>query len=297
MKHYESIIIGHISLDHNTDHLGNSADIMGGAVTYSSASAYALGHKVAAVTKLNEADVYRLDSLTIPREDVYCIFSPSSYNMDNQYFTADKERRKCMCMSMGTPFTIEDIPKDISGDIYHFAGLVYGDFSSEMIKEASKLGKVAVDVQACLRHTSDDHTMYFEDWADKMDVLPYIDFLKTDAAEAEIMTGLEDRYEAAKLLHSWGAKEIMITHNTEVIIYDGKDFYSVPIRARNLSGRTGRGDTTFGAYITERLSHSIKDALLYATATVSIKMETPGPYKGTRADIENYIDELYSDIK
>lgn len=297
MKHYESIIIGHISLDHNTDHLGNSADIIGGAVTYSSASAYALGHKVAAVTKLNEADVDRLKFLTIPEEDVYCIFSPSSYNMDNQYFTPDKERRKCMCMSMGTPFTSEDIPKDISGDIYHFAGLVYGDFSSEMIKETSKLGKIAVDVQACLRHAKDDHTMYFEDWADKMDVLPYIDFLKTDAAEAEIMTGLEDRYEAAKLLHSWGAKEVMITHNTEVIIYDGKDFYTVPIRARNLSGRTGRGDTTFGAYITERLTHSIEDSLLYATATVSVKMETPGPYQGTRADVDEYINELYPEYR
>lgn len=296
MKHYESVIIGHITVDHNTDHLGNSADIIGGAVTYSSASAYALGHKVAAVTKLNEADVDRLKYFTIPDEDVYCIFSPSSYNMDNQYFTPDKERRKCMCMSMGTPFSIEDIPKDISGDIYHFAGLVYGDFSSEMIKEASKLGKTAVDVQACLRHVKDDHTMYFEDWADKMDVLPYIDFLKTDAAEAEIMTGLEDRYEAAKLLHSWGAKEVMITHNTEVIVYDGNEFYAVPIRARNLSGRTGRGDTTFGAYITERLSHSIKDALLYATATVSVKMETPGPYTGTRADVDEYIRELYPDF-
>ena len=94
-----------------------------------------------------------------------------------------------------------------------------------------------------------------------------------------------------------GAKEVIITHNTEVIVYDGKDFYSVPIRARNLSGRTGRGDTTFAAYMTERLTHSIEHSLLYATATVSIKMETPGPYKGTRADIENYIDEFYSDIK
>ncbi len=298
MKHYESIIIGHITLDHNTDHLGNSADIIGGAVTYSSASAYALGHKVAALTKLNEADVDRLKALTIPEEDIYCIFSPSSSNMDNQYFTPDKERRKCMCTSVGTPFGIEDIPKDISADIYHFAGLVYGDFSSEMIKEASKLGKVAVDVQACLRHVNtDDHSMFFEDWADKMEVLPYITYLKTDAAEAEILTGLEDRYEAAKLLHSWGAKEVIITHNTEVIVYDGKEFYSVPIRARNLSGRTGRGDTTFAAYMTERLTHSIAHSLLYATATVSIKMETPGPYKGTRADIENYIDEFYSDIK
>ncbi len=298
MKHYESIIIGHVTLDQNIDHLDNEVFIIGGAVTYSSASAYALGHKVAAVTKLNEADKDRLESLTIPKEDVYCIYAESSSNMYNKYFTADKERRNCMCKSVGTPFTLDDIPTDITADIYHFAGLVYGDFSNEMIKAASKLGKVAVDVQALLRHVNlDDHTMFFEDWADKKEILPYITYLKTDAAEAEILTGLTDRYEAAKLLHSWGAKEVIITHNTEVIVYDGKDFYNVPIRARNLSGRTGRGDTTFAAYMTERLTHSIAEALLYATATVSAKMEIPGPYKGTRADIDKYINEFYSDIK
>ncbi|MGN1169190.1 MAG: ribokinase, partial [Acutalibacteraceae bacterium] len=70
-----------------------------------------------------------------------------------------------------------------------------------------------------------------------------------------------------------------------------------PIRARNLSGRTGRGDTTFAAYLNERLTHSVKDALLTATATVSYKMETPGALKATRADIENYIKEFYLDIK
>ena len=126
--------------------------------------------------------------------------------------------------------------------------------------------------------------MFFEDWKEKKEVLPYIEYLKTDAAEAEILTGLTDRYEAAKLLHSWGAKEVVITHNTEVIAYDGKEF-------------TGRGDTTFAAYMTERLHHSMKDALLYATATVSNKMEIPGPYKGTRADVDKYIEEFYSDIK
>ena len=59
-------------------------------------------------------------------------------------------------------------------------------------------------------------TMAFHDWAEKKQYLPVIDYLKTDAAEAEILTGLTDRAEAAKLLHSWGAKEVLITHNTEV---------------------------------------------------------------------------------
>ena len=38
---------------------------------------------------------------------------------------------------------------------------------------------------------------------------------------------------------------------------------------------------------------NMKDALLYATACVSLKMETPGPYMGTRADVEAYIKEFY----
>lgn len=298
MKHYESVIIGHVTMDHDTDYLGNETNSIGGAVIYSSAAAHALGHTVAAVTKINPADKERLSYFTIPKEDLYVIEAEASCTMENRYFTADKERRACACKSIGTPFTFDDIEGKFNAEIYHFAGLLFGDFSSEMIVAAARLGKVAVDVQALLRHVNlSDNTMFFEDWADKKEVLPYIDFLKTDAAEAEILTGLSDRYEAAKLLYSWGAKEVIITHNTEVIVFDGKEFYSVPIRARNLSGRTGRGDTTFAAYYTERLNHSIKDSLLYATATVSNKMETPGPYKATRADVESYIDEFYSDIK
>ena len=117
--------------------------------------------------------------------------------------------------------------------------------------------------------------------------------MKTDAAEAEILTGLTDRAEAARLLHQWGAKEVLITHNTEVLAYDGKAIYTCPIKARNLSGRTGRGDTTFAGYITERQRAGIADALQYCTALVSLKMETPGPFQGTRQDVLDYIHTFY----
>ncbi len=295
MKHYSSAIIGHITMDTNTDHLDNTVDIVGGAVIYSSASAHALGHTVAAVTKVAPADKSRLDCFTIDKEDIYCTFCEKSTTMSNKYFTPDKETRTCRCSSKGDPFTMQDIP-ELSADIYHLAGLVYGDFSRELIEALAKKGPLAVDVQALLRHVNDDGSMHFEDWSDKKDLLPLISYLKTDAAEAKILTGLDDRFEAAKLLYSWGAKEVCITHNSEVLAYDGKDFFTCPIRARNLSGRTGRGDTTFAAYINERLTHSIKDSLLTATATVSLKMETPGPLKCTRSDIDAYINEFYKDV-
>ena len=112
-------------------------------------------------------------------------------------------------------------------------------------------------------------------------------------APSEILTGTSDRAAAAKMLYEWGAKEILITHNTEVLVYDGKEIYTCPIKARNLSGRTGRGDTTFACYINERLTEDIPTALKTATALVSLKMEQPGPYMGTRQNVLDYIAEFY----
>ena len=186
---YDVLTIGHISLDYNIDYLDNQIIEIGGAVIYSSAAAYALGHKVGAVTKLAKEDKDRLGALVIPKEDIFFIESAKSTSIRNKYFTADKERRACTCRSQADGFTISDIP-NVDAEIYHFAGLIYGDFDGSLIKELSKKGKIAVDVQATLRHQdpNDGGRMFFEDWAEKKDLLPYIDFLKTDAAEAEILT-------------------------------------------------------------------------------------------------------------
>ena len=46
---------------------------------------------------------------------------------------------------------------------------------------------------------------------------------------------------------------------------------------------------TFAGYINERLTADIPTALRFATALVSLKMETPGPFTGTRADVDAYL--------
>lgn len=291
-KKYDVLVIGPVSLDHNIDYLGNERKEVGGAVVASGFAAARNGSRTAIFTKLNSADASLEERFAPSGADLYWAESKATCSIRNQYFTADKEKRACTSMGVCDPFRFEELP-DIDTEIYHFAGLVYGDFDGELFEKAAKLGKVAVDVQCLLRHVEEDKTMAFHDWADKKKYLPCIDYLKTDAAEAEILTGLTDRAEAAKLLHSWGAKEIMITHNTEVLIYDGEQIYTCPIKARNLSGRTGRGDTTFAGYITERQHASIPEALLHCTALVSLKMETPGPFMGTREDVLNYIREFY----
>lgn len=289
---FDTLIIGQPSLDINTDYDGTVVRAFGGAVVYSGFAASALGHRVAVLPKAKLSAVDVVDMFKEAENvTVFPVDSRESTSISNTYHTADRERRTCLAISCIDPYTADEIPA-IDAKIWHLAGLVKGDIGNELIEYASKRGKTAVDVQCLLRCVEDGH-MVFHDWAEKKTYLPMIDFLKTDAAEAEILTGLTDRAAAAKQLFDWGAKEIMITHNTEVLIYDGKTVYTEPIKARNLSGRTGRGDTTFAGYITERLHADIPAALRMATALVSLKMETPGPFKGTRQDVLDYIRLLY----
>ena len=292
MKKFDVLVIGPVSLDHNIDCEGKERREIGGAVVASGFAAARSGNRTAVFTKLNPADARAEEIFSGSGAEVFWKPSRATCSIRNQYFTADKEKRACTSLGVCDPFTFQELP-DVSAAIYHFAGLVYGDFDGALFAQASEHGKVAVDVQCLLRHVEPDGTMGFHDWAEKKEYFPCIDYLKTDAAEAEILTGLTDRREAAKRLYSWGAKEVLITHNTEVLVFDGQEIYTCPIRARNLSGRTGRGDTTFAGYITERQRAGVAEALRYCTALVSLKMETPGPFRGTRQDVLDYIRAFY----
>jgi Sugar kinases, ribokinase family len=296
-KQYDTLIIGPVSLDHNIDFEGREYYETGGAIVQSGYAASGIGHSTALCTKLNPEDVDLERAFEGSGADLFWKKSAMTTSIRNKYFTPDKETRECTAISVCDPFRIEEIPL-LKTKLYHLAGLIYGDFSSDLIRQISQReGKTAVDVQCLLRRAETDGSMLFRDWPDKKTHLVYIDFLKADAKEAEILTGERDRREAAKILHSWGAKEIMITHNTEVLIYNGMEFYTCPIKSRNLSGRTGRGDTCFSGYITERLRKDIPSALLFATALVSLKMETAGPFKGKREDVDAYIESFYPECK
>ncbi len=292
MASFDSLIIGEIARDTNVDYDGTVVRAIGGAVYYSGFAAANIGHKIAVLPKADPEVDLKAAFAEASNITVYPLHSPHSFVTKNVYHTADRERRTSTVDSVIDPYKPEEVPAEIDARIWHLAGLVRGDIPDEMIPFAARHAMVALDVQTMLR-CLEKGGMVYHDWAAKRELLPCIRFLKTDAAEAEVLTGLTDRAEAAKLLYSWGAQEILITHNSEVLVYDGKQIYTCPIRARNLSGRTGRGDTTFAAYVNERLTHDIPEALQIATALVSLKMETPGPYRGTRADMEAYKKEFF----
>ncbi|GFN24246.1 PfkB family carbohydrate kinase [Thermanaeromonas sp. C210] len=291
-KNYEVFIIGHISKDEIV-FKGAKEELIGGAVIYAGCAAAASGSKIGVLTKVSEQDKGLLDVFNLPKEDIYCVYSSQTTSIRNEYFSEDREKRISTALAVADPFTMEDLP-NVAAKIYYFAGLIAGDFQLTMLENLSGQGRIALDAQGILREVEKDGRIVLRDWPLKKKYLPLVDFFKADAVEAEVVTGCSLPHEAARLLHLWGAKEIMITQHGKVLVYDGKSFYSQPLKPRNLSGRTGRGDTCFGSYTARRLRAGIEESLLFASALVSLKMETPGPFRGTTDEVRSYIEQFYN---
>ena len=292
MKSYDLMIIGPATRDVNIDYTGEVSRIVGGAVTFCTPAAAAMGASVFAAVKAAPEDDDVIRAFRLPDEDIALLPSRRTTEMRNRYFTPDRERREASCTAQSDPVLPGEIPQ-VNRKLTHLAGLLYGDFPGELMDALRSEGGLTADIQGFLRH-NEAGRLVFHDWVDKRKYLPYFDILKTDAAEAEILTGLMDRAAAARTLNAWGVPEVLISYNTEMLAYNGKDMCVYPVRSRNLSGRTGRGDTVFGSYIAMRtLGADMDEALRFAAACVSLKMETPGPFTGTREDVEAYLREFY----
>jgi sugar/nucleoside kinase (ribokinase family) len=279
---YDIMIIGHITSD-TLEYEGKVTGFTGGAAYFSSFAAKRSNVKICVVTKLANKDFGVLDELRKEGIDVIAMSSPKTTSIENIFETEDFDKRRARLLSQADPFREQDIP-EAETKIYYLAGLFVGEIPNILIEYFSGKGEVGLDMQAMLR-SNEGASFAFKDWAEKEQYLPMITYLKADSLESEVATGTADREKAARMLRQWGAKEVMITHASEVILYDGERTFRAPFNPSNLSGRTGRGDTCFVSYMAWRLSHGIEESLRYAAALTSIKMEKPGPFSGTVEEV------------
>ena len=289
MKKYDIISIGHITNDILNER-GETTRFIGGGTYFAAFAAIRSGADVLVVTKMAEADIGLLDG--IKAEGVEVIVRPSRYttSIENIFLTEDVDDRIVKLLSQAEPFAPEDIPAAETA-VYNLAGLFRGEIPPDLIPPLASRGRVALDLQAMLR-TSEQGNFSWQDWEEKREYLPYLSYLKADSLESKLITGIENRRDAAEQLCDMGAKEVMITHSLEVILFDGKKHYAALFNPKNLSGRTGRGDTCFMSYITRRLRYGVQESLRYAAALTSIKMESPGPFSGTQEEVLKRMQNL-----
>ena len=134
--------------------------------------------------------------------------------------------------------------------------------------------------------------VYPTDWKDKREALKYIDILKVNEHEAEVLTGFKDFKQAALQLAEWGVKEVLLTLGSlGSIIYAEGTFYKIPAYpAKNVVDATGCGDTYSMGYLYMRnKGASYEEAGCFAAALSTIKLEKSGPFSGTEEQVWDII--------
>ena len=137
-----------------------------------------------------------------------------------------------------------------------------------------------------------DEKVYPIDWKDKLDVLKNTYYLKVNETEMETITGLKEPREAAKLIHSWGVTEVIITLGSEgSLIYVDDTFYEIPAYPpHEVVDATGCGDTYSAGYLYKRLQGANPtEAGKFAAAMCTIKLEHNGPFNRTIEEVERII--------
>lgn len=292
----DSQVIGPVCVDVNVDAEGAVSRVVGGAVICAAAAAGALGHRVEAVASVADRDQGLLSHFPDAVERVVPVPSMRTSSIRNVYTTSDRERRTSSALSRADPIDPTDIPAS-AAPVQHLAGLMVGDYAPGIVEELSSRGDLAVDMQGFLREPDPDSGLLdLRQFNAGREFYRRIRFLKVDTAEGEHLTGCTDRYEMARALRDRGAREVMVSNAREILVVDDEGAHVCPLRPRSLAGRTGRGDTVFSAYITERVRRGVDQALLTACATVSLKMETAGPLVCERTDIDNYLARFYADL-
>jgi sugar/nucleoside kinase (ribokinase family) len=286
MKSYDIAFLGHMCYDEIIPFRGPKRIAPGSAVLCGAVAAARAGAKVAVITKLAEKDRHILKALEDELIDVIVIPAQETTYSRVIYFSENHDLRRLVLEKSAGLITIEQVP-EIESRYLHLAAISDQEFDLPLMRHLKSRGHtLTVDMQSFVRQVDPvTHQIAFKDVAEKHEILRLVDVVKLDGVEARALTGLDNPEEAARTLASWGAKEMVITQNAGVSAWAGGQRWSEKFSNKSDVGRTGRGDTTFAAYLAYRLEHDIPTALKFAAALVSIKMETPGPFQGTLADV------------
>ena len=291
MREFDIAFLGHYTKDtivspHETK------TVNGGAFNYGARVAVKMGLRAAVITRLAEEDFEVVDDLTRIGVEVFATPTPQSTNLKLVYPTENLDHRTVYNVGSAGPFTPAEVAP-VQARVFHIGASIRGEVPLEVFKAlAQKETRISLDVQGFLR-VNRGGVLVHEDWPEIAQVLELVDVLKADAVEAEALTGRSDLRKAARALAELGPDEVILTHRKGVLVYADRRFHAAPFHTREMKGRTGRGDTCTAAYLGKRLTASPAEAILWAAALTSLKMEAQGPFSREIGEVAGLIRERY----
>ncbi len=269
---------------------GNSQTVPGGAVYFGGMVLCALGLRVGIVTRLAPNDLWLLKDLEMTGAQIFSIFTNETTAIENVIPDPNSDQRRCFRRGFAGTFRPEDLPQ-VRAKVYYLGTIITDEIDLPFLQAVAERGPVALDAQGCLRKLVGDELVTDGwDWADE--ALPLVQFLKVDDKEAKALTG-EDGYKALEIVGQKGPEEVVLTHRDGVFVWARGEIFEAPFKPKSLVGRTGRGDTCFSAYLGRRLlGDSPKEATRFAAALTTLKLEQPGPFRGSIEEVYRFMANL-----
>jgi sugar/nucleoside kinase (ribokinase family) len=211
-----------------------------------------------------------------------------------EYPTANVDERILTVAAVADPIAEAQV-RDLRSRAFLVSASVRGEVPLgvlEVLRPRCEL--LALDVQGYVRVVTGAGRLAYEAWPEQAAVLGLVDVLKTDAVEAEFLTGHADIRAAAHALAAFGPREVVLTHKDGLLVLAAGEIHEAPFLPRPLRGRSGRGDTCVGSYTSRRLSARPAEAMRWAAAVTTLKLEAEGPVRASAADVAAILEERYA---
>lgn len=293
MNHYDIVFIGQMGMTRIFPFQGPSyVEKLGSPVIYAAiAAASCPGKRIAAVTRISESEESLLEPMRSAGVDLF-VQPGEVYKYRVVFPTANVDQRQVYRVRSSEPFVVSGVPT-FEESLIHLCCIGGHEFQLDLMRalKARKL-RLSVDMQGFMFQTDETGSTSLQDVPEKREILRMADFVKLDAVEAQVLTGVDVLREQADILEDWGSVETIITSSEGALVRTRGEDRFVKFTARGTRGRMGRGDTLMGSYLAQRLDHSIEDSLRFAVALTSIKLESPGPFSGSVEDINERMETL-----
>ncbi len=265
----------------------------GGAVNYAAHATARLGLKTAVVTRLAQVDQRVIEKLEQAGVTCFPLYTPQSTLMKLEYPTLNPDIRSLSVAATAGSITSHQV-ENLQAKAAVIGSSLRGEVGLDVIQILKEKGvRVAADMQGFVRVLRGQELKY-EPWEEMAATLAFVDIVKSDAVEAEFLTGETDIRKAAQFYAALGPQEIVLTHKDGVLIFAGGEYFDAGFYPQRLDGRSGRGDTCIGVYVAMRLSLPPRQAGIWAAAVTSLKMENLGPFNRPLADVEALIHARYN---
>ncbi len=223
-------------------------------------------------SELTDKFINGIDALGIPEHFILKANDVGAREIQNP--TLDKE---ATILGIPDKITIRDIPEEFLNAQTIVLSPSLQEINAEFIEWICNSTDAIVFLDPQLRHlNSKGHLEFIRDFSVAEKTQSYLDIIKPNQLESELITGESDPFLAAELLVEWATETCIITLGEKgSLVYDGKDFSVIPAFKIDEVDPVSAGDVYLAAFTSQSLAEkSLIDSGVYASAVASLKVET-----------------------